>query len=567
MATDDDSGAPRSGPDRLRILAIVLLLAGALSYLRGIELGAPENSLPLAPLSAPPSSKRVEAIPAAPGAMRGQNLVLVTLDTTRADRLGAYGFAQAATPHLDRLAAEGVLFTRAVATTSTTLPTHASILTGLHPFRHGARANALFTLGPEQQTLAELLREAGYETGAFVSSAVLARRYGLAQGFDHYDDRASEATVSMAFTERSAEATTTSAIRWLDERGAGPFFLWIHYFDPHGPYRPPAGFEEAPTFYDGEIAYVDQQLGRLLEAVGAESRGDTLVVVTADHGEAFGAHGERDHGALVQEATIQVPLILHSEAGLDGGVAVTTRASQVDILPTVLALLGLELPVGLDGVDLSVDPPTDRAVLAESVYGYAYYGWAPLAAVYQGPLKYVHGPSPELYDLSTDPTELENLIERRPEDAERLRRRLLALRSPDVDRLPASKVELDAEELAQLQALGYLVGGPTQERVDTGGADPKEMLPLLDRLNDLLDSQDLPEPPGLLARVVDTLLGRPTIASRADLIGEIEAMLEEHPDFSPAWRFLVPLYEKEGRLDEAFAAQERWHAASAARRD
>ncbi|MFP3940102.1 MAG: sulfatase, partial [Thermoanaerobaculia bacterium] len=254
-----------------------------------------------------------------PGAAAGYNLLLVTLDTTRADHLGAYGDAGAETPNLDRLAAGGLRFTDAVTPVPMTLPAHATLLTGLDPPGHGVRINGRFVLGQEHETLAEALRRAGYETAAFVSSFVLDRRFGLAQGFDRYDARL-ETTRAAAFapqTERSAEAVTDAAVEWLEGRRAAggegrPVFLWVHYFDPHDPYEPPEPFASrfADRPYAGEIAYVDRELGRLLASLERTGlAGRTVVVATADHGESLGEHGERYHSRTLYEGAVRVPLI------------------------------------------------------------------------------------------------------------------------------------------------------------------------------------------------------------------------------------------------------------------
>lgn len=541
----------------VRGLSVALVLAGSIGYLRKIELRQEPLRLPLKQLVVSPARKQVETIPARAGALAGQNLLLVTLDTTRPDRLGCYGNPGAATPHLDALAADGVIFSNAVSVGPTTLPTHASILTGLYPPSHGARANALFQLGGEHRTLAEVLVEHGYETAAFVSSFVLDARFGLAQGFGRYDsESSSETSANFGFSERSADATTERALQWLRAPRAGPFFLWVHYYDPHVPYEPPAAFDGAETPYDGEIAFVDQQLGRLLEEVESAAGPGTLVVVAGDHGEALGEHGELSHGLLVQEATLRIPLILRSSRGLSGGFHVTTRASQVDLAPTVLSLLGATVPEGVDGIDLTLPTAARRPVLAETLEGRANYGWARLAALYRDDFKYVGGPRPALYDFSRDSLERRNLAPEEPVRLEELRRELLAFGGTADSDLASSRSSLAAEDVARLQALGYLVASDDVVPQGEGGPDPHRMLPLMIRIQLLLNSQRELERLPAWKRLLGALSANPLPSTPAALIRELEKLASEHPDFAPVHGFLASLYRRENRQDEAERASE-----------
>jgi arylsulfatase A-like enzyme len=548
-----ESGAARR---LVWILALCLLLAGMVSYVRDLTLR--RVPLPIVPLVVSSGSAASDRLPAQPGALRGQNLLVITLDTTRPDRLGCYGNHAIDTPHLDRLCTRGVVFSGAVATAPATLPSHASIFTGLYPLHHGARANALYRLGSEQRTLAEVLSDSGYETAAFVSSFVLDARFGLAQGFDLYDGEVSPSEVPRGFAERRGDETTQRAIQWLEGAHRRPFFLWVHYYDAHAPYDPPAPFAgRYAQPYDDEIAFVDDQIGRLLTAVDATREHETLVVVVADHGEGMGEHGEWSHSYLVQEATLRIPLIFYARTGLPAGLHVAARVSQVDLMPTILSLLGIGLPPGLDGVDLTGPPDPDRPVRAEATAGRANFGWARLAALYRGPLKYVEGPHPELYDLRSDPLERNDLLDSRAEDAAAMRRQLRALEGAGADALAAPADVLERGDVERLAALGYVVTGGHAVDAEEQGPDPKEMLPLMVRLQSLVGDFGGYQHWPAWKRFLVTVTGSSPARSRPELIQQLEKIAADHPDFAPVYQFLAGFYEQEHRPEDAARAVER----------
>jgi arylsulfatase A-like enzyme/Flp pilus assembly protein TadD len=425
-------------------------------------------------------------IPAGSGA--GFNLLAITLDTTRADRLGCYGRVDAGTPVLDALAAGGVRFAEAVTVAPETLPAHASIFTGLLPPRHGVRINSESRLDVRLPTLAELMRERGYQTAAFVSAFVLDARFGLDQGFDLFDDAveaAAGSTFAAGVNERRADATTDAALRWLRRRdGRRPFFAWVHYFDPHAPYAPPAPFAErfAGAPYDGEIAFVDAQIGRLLAGLEeTRQREKTIVVVVGDHGESLGEHGERTHSVFLYRSVMRVPLIV-ANARLLPKPAVIDRAavSVVDLVPTIAELLGLRDPHRRDGVSLlraAADP--QRSVYMESLAPYLDFGWAPLFGLRRLREAYVRAPRSECYDLAADPRETRNLLAGETKTAcadlsSQLRRMLAGW--PPVERLAAAEPAADAETRARLQALGYAGGA------GAGGAPPDRLPDPKDRI-------------------------------------------------------------------------------------
>jgi choline-sulfatase len=552
------------GVDRRRLLLVAaslgLIVVGGYRYLS--EFHTMQLELPLAPLSVRSDLVKSDSLPSTPGALAGRSVVLVTLDTTRPDRIGCYGNSAIETRNIDRLAASGVVFTNALATAPMTLPTHASILTGLYPHHHEARENALYRLSSENTTLAEVLSAHGYVTAAFVSSFVLDERFGLAQGFDRFDDHTGRRSSVTGNAERRADETTDRALAWLAAESRRPFFLWVHYYDPHVVYKPPVEVEDlAENPYDGEIAFVDQQLGRLLDAIEAATAGRALVVLTADHGEALGEQGEQTHGFLVQEATLRIPLIMSAPGGLRQGFRFDERVSQVDLMPTLLALLGIPAPADLDGIDLVARPETARPVLAESHSGHANYGWARLAAIYRGSHKYVDGPIPELYDLERDPLAHENLAGEQRALAEGLRRQLLALRGPDAERLPPPAFELSPGDVERLQALGYAAGGLPEARDGLQGPDPQAMLPTMNRLLSLMGALEAGEGRSRALRWLASLRGSPSPRTVAELIQELEALAVEQPDFAPVHHYLAKFYGQEGRHDAARDAKKRFEDA------
>lgn len=409
------------------------------------------------------------------------NVLLVTIDTLRADRVGAYGDGKARTPVFDRLAAEGARFAHAFAAAPITLPSHASILTGAHPPRHGVRHNGIFRLDPGVETLAERLRASGYTTGAVVGSYVLDRRFGLDRGFSFYDDEmGSERADAAGFLERSAEQVTSRATEWL-ARSDSPFFLWVHYYDPHHDYRPPAPFDEdfGNDLYAGEVAYVDASLGRLVDALRAGGRlDDTIVAVTSDHGESLGEHGEQTHSLTLYDAAIAVPLVFRGP-GIPAGRTVETVVGGVDVAPTILALLELAPFTDADGLDLSPtwrthpsEPP--RIAYAETLATRFDFGWSPLFAVRSNSHLYVRAPRPELYDLRADPLQRSNLL---AGDRVGAHERVAALDAEISAVLKngreATPLAVDAEVRDRLRALGYaLADGPVEET----GLDPKDGL-------------------------------------------------------------------------------------------
>lgn len=401
------------------------------------------------------------------------SVLLVTIDTLRADRVGAYGAREVRTPAIDGLAARGVLFEEALASAPLTLTSHSTILSGLEPPRHGVRDNGSYVFPPSRDTLATLLAARGHATAAFVGAYVLDRRFGLERGFQAYDDRIvrrSEGTSALESERRGAEVTE-AALRWLAQAPA-PFFVWVHLYDPHAPYDPPSPFREqyAGRPYDGEVAYADSCLGLLLPAAEAAARGRLVAAVTADHGESLGEHGEPTHGFFVYQPTLRIPLVL-AGPGVPRGERRGGPARTADLAPTILALLGHGVPPGLDGRSLLAGP-LPRESYAETLYP-ASFGWAPLFSYRVGSLKLVDAPRPELYDLATDPGEATNLAEGRRDDLARLRQALGAFRGADS---PGAARPLDPEVEERLRALGYSGVAASSPVSGMPLVDPKDAL-------------------------------------------------------------------------------------------
>ena len=477
----------------------------------------------------------------------GLNVLLITIDTLRADAIGAYGDARAATPWIDRLAAGGVRFARAHAHNVVTLPSHSNILSGRHPFGHGVRDNAGFRFPRGTDTLATMLQRRGYRTAAFVSAFTLDSRFGLDAGFDVYDDGFAEGDAPAAFAlpELRGTETVAAARRWLDQGGNGPYFCWVHLYDPHAPYEPPepyaSRFPDDP--YRGEVAAADAALGALVESVLSAGRdGRTLIVLTGDHGESLGEHGERTHGIFAYEGTLHVPLILFAPRVMTARV-VDDEVGHVDVLPTVLDALGLPLPAALSGRSLLALASGRSAPAAptyfEALSGQTTRGWAPLHGVTSGGWKYVDLPLPELYDLGADPREERNLAASRPAERERLRAALSAFRSED--RGPGRRRE-DPEVRDKLRALGYISAAAPVGKRYTEDDDPKRLIDL--------------------DAAIETVIARHRAGDVLGALALCEEVVARRPDMPAALVQLALLRRKAGELGPAVEALRRAVAVS-----
>jgi len=524
--------------------------------------------------SAPPpiraSARRLGAGGEAAAPRPAPSLLLVTLDTVRADRIGAYGHAAARTPNLDRLAARGVRFERAYAQVPLTLPSHASLLTGLHPPEHGLHDNGRRALGPGPTTLAELFSARGFRTGAFVSAIALDRSFGLDRGFDHYDDELDVAPGSRREAlERSAAHVVDAALAWLTS-GEAPFFAWVHFYDPHAPYAPPSAFRESGDLYDGEIAYVDVQLGRLLEWLEAERLVEsTLVVVVADHGESLGEKGEKTHGSLIYEGTQRIPLIVSWPGVLEEGVTATELAQQVDLLPTVLELCDWKAPESVSGRSLAPVLRGEKSpagtVYLESDYCALNFGWSPLRGIVHERWKLIQAPTRELYDLARDPGEEHNLAAEHPETVSALERRLEDVRAC-WRRGEGDAREIDADLTRALGKLGYTQGFGRGVVGEAGvGINPVERIEVLELYHAAIGYGHLGQTERMIAPLEEVVESCPESAGFRALLGEaytrrgrrgegIEQLLiavELDPDYDPAHYYLARAYQSQG--DEGLA--------------
>jgi len=468
------------------------------------------------------------------------NFVVVTLDTTRADAIGVYRGVSGLTPNLDTLAQEGVRFDRAYAVTPLTIPAHSSLFTGLYPARHGVRDNGDQFLSDEAHTLAERLAGAGWATGAAVGAEVTSHHWGFAQGFQAFFDDLGPTRRDRWAVERPGGEVMADALGWLGQQHTDrPWFLWVHLFDAHHPYAPPptwaAAFPDQP--YQAEVAYLDSLVGTLREAVQARADGRrTWLLVMADHGEALGDHGESTHGVLLYDATVRIPLLVAPPEG-GGGHVVDTPVSLVDIAPTVLELAGLPAE-GMDGRSLvpqlrgQPGDPT-REVVSESLYAFHHYGWAPQRALVSNVDKLIDSTTPELY-LRSDRREREDLAAAQPERVAERRERVEAIYRELTPTDASRSAQLSPEQVAQLEALGYLApqGTPSPDGpLPSGLPDPRTQLPVLGRVESARKA----------------LQGGDLATARAQL----EALIADEPGLDAPQMLLVQVLARSGEVEAA----------------
>lgn len=474
------------------------------------------------------------------------NLLVITLDTTRADHIGCYGNPRALTPAVDSLATQGVLFEKAYATVPMTLPSHATLFTGLYPPEHGLHTNGHGRLPTHIPTLAEALAKNGYQTGGFVASYILHSKFGLNRGFNTYDDdmAGGDRVGSETHLVRNGKLMVDTALSWLRKHAQQPFFCWVHLYDPHEPYDAHAEsfgdrFQDSP--YDGDIAFADQQVGRLidfLKANGLEKR--TVVVVVGDHGEGLGEHEEREHGFMVYNSAVHVPLIVACSPLCRPGHRVSTPVSLVDLFPTILNCLKVKAPKPVSGQTLhpalggaTIEP---HLCYSEAETAFIAYGWSPQQSLSTDAWKYIKTTREELYHLRVDPHELKNLAESQPETLAEMRQLLTNMIEKMVPCLDV-ELQLSESDRRKLESLGYLSGRNSDPpQVNESLPDVKDMI---GSYNAELDSRELLE---------------------AGKFEEAEARLREviqvAPGFMIARASLGRALQKQQRIDEAVAVYE-----------
>lgn len=517
------------------------------------------------------------------------NILFITLDTTRADHLGCYGYHKVETPNIDRLAQNGILFKNATSQAPLTLPSHSSIFTSTYPFFHGVRDNGGFYLESDKVTLAEELKEHGWATSAFIGAFVLDSRWGLDQGIDYYYDNfdlAKYKTISLDSVQREGGEVIEPFFQWLEENYQQKFFSWIHLYDPHTPYDPPepykTNYSNRPWgLYDGEIAYVDFLIGKVLNNLQEKNILEkTLIVIVGDHGESLGQHRESGHGFFIYDATTLVPLIIQIPSVKLQGKVINAQVQTIDIMPTLLLTLGLSIPPDVQGKSLiplimGENPGNERCSYSESFYPRYHYGWSELQSLRNSRYKYIKAPKPELYDLTKDPKEQENVYRQNSSIAEELEQKLESL----IEQNSAKGIEekgpqkLDEDTMQKLMALGYIGGftSPSKLSKDAKLPDPKEKIELFNKiklaewksaegeLDDALEniSQVIEQDPGIMeARQVR---GRIFLKKNKieEAIAEFKEALKIDPEYESAIFSLAQAYKRAKKYDEAIAGFKR----------
>lgn len=506
------------------------------------------------------------------------SLLLITVDTLRADHVSAYGPSPVPTPALDEIARRGLRVADCWTSIPLTTPAHASLLTGLYPPAHGMRNNARFRLPEDVTTLAEILRSGGRRTGAVIGSFTTSNQFGLGQGFESFDDDLGYDPLGWPLVQRTGDQVTDRAIDWLKRHAGQPFFLWVHLYDPHAPYEPPSEwarlFPDDP--YSGEVAFADQQIARLLTAldeVGARER--TILAAVGDHGEGLGMHGEPEHGILLYEEALAVPFVMAAPGKIPPGTVVKGPASVVDFLPTVTQLLGLPTPKEVQGIDLLGPQPPGRTLFAETLYPHEEFGWSALYALRDDDKKYIEGPVPELYDLAADGAERRNLLPGAAAEGKVLAHKLhtLAQRLVRPDRLAAAAGlgrDGDPETVARLESLGYVAGGGggrdrNEALPAVGGVNPVERVTIMSRFQDgvrLLQEGRAAEAAAIYRQLAQADPGNPQhrykLAACLDRSGDpagaeaiYKSVIKDHPTFFLAYRGLGDFCERNGRFRES----------------
>jgi len=517
------------------------------------------------------------------------NVLFITLDTTRADHIGCYGYPLIKTPNIDGLAAEGILFQNATAQCPLTLPSHSSMFTGSYPFFHGVRDNGGFYLEDDQVTMAEVLQQAGWATSAFVGAFVLDSRWGIDQGFDYYYDNfdfAKYKKISLDSVQREGGEVIKAFFEWFEENSPERFFSWIHLYDPHTPYEPPEPYRtqyegQGYGLYDGEIAYTDHLIGRVLETLREKGQLEkTVVVVVGDHGESLGEHHESSHGFFIYDATVSVPMIIRIPSAELRGKTIAAQVQNIDLMPTLCELLGLPVPAAVQGQSLlpligGRDSKQDTEAYSESYYPRYHYGWSELKSLRTSRYKFIQAPRPELYDLSLDPREKNNIFSRESSLAEKFARKLDELE----EKMSRKGIEnrgpqqLDEDSREKLMALGYIggftSGAKLSQRENLG--DPKDKIILFNKIKMAEGASSNREYDEALMRLDEVIAEDPGIMEARQVRANIYLQLDRaeeaaeeckealkiDPEYNAAIFTLAQAYKKLKKYDEAVAGFER----------
>jgi len=520
---------------------------------------------------------------------RDLNVVLFTLDTTRADHIGCYGYRQIETPQIDKIADQGFLFKNATSQAPLTLPSHSSILTGTYPLYNGVRDNGGFYLEPGRATLARVLQQAGWATSAFVGAFVLDSRWGLNQGFDYYYDNfdfAKYKTISLDSVQREGGEVVKAFLDWFATNSGKKFFSWIHFYDPHMPYEPPepyrTKYDVRPWgLYDGEIAYMDSLIGRVMEELAKKGLlGKTIVVLTGDHGESLGEHNESSHAFFIYDATQSVPLIVRLPALMPKGRIIDSQVENVDIMPSILELLGLPVPREVQGrsfVPLLLEKTAgrERFAYSETFYPRYHYGWSELQGLRTPRYHYIQAPRPELYDLLADPGELSNVYSSNSSLARRFARELQDFE----ERMSAKGIQnkgpgkLDDDSREKLMALGYIGGFTSSAKLVRPGApgDPKDGIVSYNKIKQAEAFSANREYDDALKLLTEVIAQDPRIMEArqvrasiyleldrpGDAVAECREALKTDDNYEAAIFTLAQAYRKLKKYDEAIAGFNR----------
>lgn len=509
------------------------------------------------------SEAELSQVPDTPSSTPKRNVLLITLDTIRADYLGCYGGKKAPTPVLDGIAASGSLFEHATVQVPLTTPSHASILTGTYPQVHGIRDVGGFILNRDVPTLASQLQGHGYRTGAFVSAAVLHERYGLNRGFATYNDDMKgleeEEKLPGVVAEVRGHVIVERVVEWLGQvKNGEPFLIWAHFYDPHFPYDPPAPFHSdyKNDPYAGEVAYLDQVIGNLFTVL--RERGlleELLVIVVGDHGESLGEHGEQTHGVFLYESTMRVPLIVRGP-GILSGKRVTQQVRSIDLAPTVLDYLGMEIPIEMQGLSLVPLLTEEQRLRTHVSYMETFYPktqmrWSELKGIRTDRWKFILAPNPELYDLEADPSESENVLQRFPAEADRLQKQMWEIDGAPDSAKTIQAQPLDDETYRALMTLGYVSAGPSREiKADLSGSDPKDRVDILkglDEATDLMNEGRFDQAVPILRKIVKIDSNNPLIYQNLGIC------LQESGRFQEALAIYQSAIDNQAETDRTYA--------------